>query len=189
MVLPFFPRYTLTFPNDTASSLAGISHRDGADTTRNFAGRKDAAGRATKLFAAPLFLLATHPSRYLARPLLRHFPRRILEDPTRSFGDIFPSRRFLEISRRLFARFFIFSVVERGNESTSAEELWGNASFEKNITSTFVPMDWYDFIALPRFIDAVVALYMIDLYRLCEFTAVTHLCVCSFLSWLFRKSV
>lgn len=151
-VLLFSPGtcFSVSF-SDTASLSARISHRDSANDTRFCSQRECCRLNCNETFSRLLSLLrATHPSHPsgLLGLLPRHFPSSDLEDLARSFVDLFSSRWFLEISRRL-ARFILF-IVERGRphlrknfEETSAEK----------VPSAFTLIDWYDFIDPPRFID------------------------------------
>lgn len=157
-----FPGYTLAFPK-RYSKLVGTYLTPGWRGRHRIlqAGRM-AAGRATKLFA-PLFSFfsATHPPRPLARPLLRHFPCRISRIRGEVSSIFFPLADFsrsLDVSPASSS-----PLSSRGRAHLRRN--FGETSAEK-VPSTLAPIDWYDFIGPPRFIDAVAALYMIDMYRL-----------------------
>jgi len=141
-------RNDTAFQNGTATWSARISHRD--SETTGFYSERECCRPGSELFAQSLPSNSFHFVIFLAR----------LEDPARSFVDLFHSCRFREISRRPAVR-FIFPVVERGRA-----HLWknlGETSVEK-VPSMPAPTDWYDFIGPPRFIGAAV-LHMIDLRR------------------------
>lgn len=131
-----FPGYTLAF-SKRYSKFVGTYLTPGWRGRHGIlqAGRM-AAGRATKLFAPPLFLRATHPPRSLTRPLFRHFPCRI-------------SRIRGEVSSTFFPRADFSRSLDVSPASSSPLSSRGRAHLRRNfgetsaekVPSTLAPID------------------------------------------------
>lgn len=160
-------RIYFSIRNDTATFSTRISHQDSETTGYCKAERRNFSHLFSppRAFSTPRsFLVLAWPPPSFSSPASK-----IRHEVSSTLLRLAPISWDLSTSRPLH-----LTCHRRAGTSASAGELRRNVSRKSTIHPP-APTDWYDFIGPPRFIGAV-ALYMIDLRRLCGFTAVTHPC-------------